>query len=82
VGKDVASAFGYKNTKDALMRHIDEEDKLTSRIDMAGQNRQVIIINKSGLYALILSSKLESAKDSSDGSPAKSFWRRFNELLM
>ena len=82
VGKDVASALGYKNTKDALMRHIDEEDKLGERIVMAGQNRQVIIINESGLYALILSSKLESAKDSSDGSPAKSFWRRFNELLM
>jgi prophage antirepressor-like protein len=56
VGKDVASALGYKNTKDALMRHIDEEDKLGERIVMAGQNRQVIIINESGLYALILSS--------------------------
>ena len=62
VGKDVASALGYKNTKDALMRHIDEEDKLGERIVMAGQNRQVIIINESGLYALILSSKLESAR--------------------
>ena len=62
VGKDVASAFGYKNTKDALMRHIDEEDKLGERIVMAGQNRQVIIINELGLYALILSSKLESAR--------------------
>ena len=62
VGKDVASALGYKNTKDALMRHIDEEDKLGERIVMAGQNRQVIIINESGLYSLILSSKLESAR--------------------
>ena len=42
--------------------HVDNEDKLTSRIVMAGQNRQVVVINESGLYALILSSKLDSAR--------------------
>ena len=62
VGKDVASALGYKNTKDALARHVDEEDKLGSGFTTSGQNREMIIINESGLYALILSSKLESAK--------------------
>ena len=62
VGKDVASALGYINPNKAMIDHVDDEDKLTSRIVMAGQNRQVIIINESGLYALILSSKLESAR--------------------
>ena len=62
VGKDVASALGYVNPNKAMIDHVDDEDKLTSRIVMAGQNRQVIIINESGLYSLILSSKLDSAK--------------------
>ena len=62
VGKDVASGLGYKNTKDALMRHVDEEDKLGSGFTTSGQNREMIIINESGLYSLILSSKLDSAK--------------------
>ena len=62
VGKDVAQALGYVNSNKALIDHVDEEDKLTSRIVMAGQNRQAIVINESGLYALILSSKLDSAK--------------------
>ena len=62
VGKDVASVLGYVNPNKAMIDHVDDEDKLTSRIVMAGQNRQVIIINESGLYALILSSKLESAR--------------------
>ena len=62
VGKDVASGLGYKNTKDALMRHVDEEDKLGARFTTSGQNREMIIINESGLYSLILSSKLDSAR--------------------
>ena len=62
VGKDVTDALGYVNPNKAMIDHVDDEDKLTSRIVMAGQNRQVIIINESGLYALILSSKLEGAR--------------------
>ena len=62
VGKDVADALGYVNPNKAMIDHVDDEDKLTSRIVMAGQNRQVIVINESGLYSLILSSKLESAR--------------------
>ena len=62
VGKDVAPALGYINPNKAMIDHVDNEDKLTSRIVMAGQNRQVVVINESGLYALILSSKLESAR--------------------
>ena len=62
LGRDVASALGYVNPNKAMIDHVDDEDKLSSRIVMAGQNRQVIIINESGLYALILSSKLEGAR--------------------
>ena len=62
VGKDVANVLGYSNTNDALIRHVDEEDKLTSRITMAGQGRDVIVINESGLYSLIFASKLPTAK--------------------
>ena len=62
VGKDIALALGYKNTKDALNRHVDQEDKLGSGFTTSGQNREMTVINESGLYALILSSKLDSAK--------------------
>lgn len=62
VGKDVATILGYKNTKDALLKHVDEEDKLGSQIATSGQNREMKVINESGLYSLILSSKLPSAK--------------------
>ena len=60
--KDVAEALGYNNTMKAVRDHVDEEDKLRERIVLSGQNRQAIFINESGLYALILSSKLESAR--------------------
>ncbi|HFQ4753666.1 TPA: BRO family protein [Staphylococcus aureus] len=62
IGKDVAEILGYANGRDALSKHVDAEDKLTSQIATAGQNRNVTIINESGLYSLIFSSKLENAK--------------------
>lgn len=62
VGKDVATILGYKNTKDALLKHVDDEDKLGSQIATSGQNREMKVINESGLYSLVLSSKLPSAK--------------------
>ena len=62
VGKDVASALGYTNTNQALIKHVDEEDKQTSRFEMGGQKYSMTVINESGLYSLILSSKLESAR--------------------
>ena len=61
-GKDVATALGYKNTAVAIGKHVDFDDKLTSQITIAGQKRDVTVINESGLYALIFGSKLESAK--------------------
>ena len=63
VGKDVATALGYTNTQKAIRDHVDDEDKLTERFVLSGQVRSVIIINESGLYSLILSSKLPQAKE-------------------
>lgn len=62
IGKDVAIALGYADTSDALKKHVDEEDKLTRRFDWSGQNREMYIINESGLYSLIFESRLPSAK--------------------
>lgn len=62
VGKDVATALGYANPKNAVPTHVSEEDKLSTQIEYAGQRREVTVINESGLYALIFGSKLESAK--------------------
>lgn len=64
VGKDVAEALGYKNVRDSLARHIDSDDKRDGVVihDSMGREQKPIIINESGLYSLILSSKLESAK--------------------
>lgn len=62
VGKDVAKVLGYIDTSDALKKHIDEEDKLSRCFADSGQSRKMYIINESGLYSLILSSKLPTAK--------------------
>lgn len=62
-GKDVACALGYTNTRKAIRDHVDDEDKLMERIVTSGQNRNVTFVNESGMYSLILSSKLPSAKD-------------------
>lgn len=62
VGKDVAERLGYKDTADALKRHVDEEDKLTRCFTYSGQSREMYVINESGFYSLVLSSKLPNAK--------------------
>ena len=59
IGKDVAEALGYKDTDQAVRKHVDDEDKLSRRID---GSRNMTLINESGVYSLIFSSKLESAK--------------------
>lgn len=63
VGKDVAGILGYQNGSRDVNRHVDEEDKLKYRFGTSGQDREMIIINESGLYSLILSSKLPQAKE-------------------
>ena len=63
VGRDVATALGYSNTRDALNRHVDKEDRDGVVIhDSIGRQQKAVIINESGLYALILSSQLEQAR--------------------
>lgn len=62
VGKDVAEILGYSNTQKAIRDHVDTEDKLTERFVLSGQNREAVVINESGLYSLVLSSKLPNAK--------------------
>lgn len=62
VGKDVATALGYNNPRDAFKKHIDEEDKGVAKCDTLGGTQETTIINESGLYSLVLSSKLPTAK--------------------
>lgn len=63
VGKDVAEILGYSNTRDALAKHVDGEDKSDVAIrDAIGREQSTAIINESGLYSLVLSSKLPAAK--------------------
>lgn len=62
VGKDVAQVLGYKNPQEAVRTHVDAEDKGVSEILTPGGKQTVPIINESGLYSLILSSKLPGAK--------------------
>lgn len=59
---DVAKALGYKEPQKAIRTHVDPEDKGVSKMDTPGGNQEVVIINESGLYSLILSSKLPKAK--------------------
>ena len=62
VGKDVAEALGYKNTADAIIKHVDKEDRSTIAIRDSAYETRAVVINESGLYSLVLSSKLEQAK--------------------
>ena len=62
-GKDVAEALGYKRSRDAIDQHVEKDDAVKHRLtDSLGRKQLTIFINESGLYSLILSSKLESAK--------------------
>ena len=63
VGKDVAEALGYSNTRKALQDHVDDEDKGVTKRDTLGGIQQMVVINESGLYSLVLSSKLPQAKE-------------------
>ena len=62
VGKDVAEALGYTNSRKAIADHVDEEDKGVTKCYTLGGIQNLIAINESGVYALIFGSKLESAK--------------------
>lgn len=63
VGKDVALALGYKNYRDALLCHAENEDRASVAIHDGSQNRHMVVINESGLYSLIFGSQLPNAKN-------------------
>lgn len=63
VGKDVAVVLGYERPDNAIRNHVDDDDKLMHQISASGQHRKVWVINESGLYSLILSSKLPKARE-------------------
>lgn len=62
VGRDVAEILGYSNSRKALADHVDEEDKGVTKCDTLGGTQEMTVINESGLYSLILSSKLPTAR--------------------
>ena len=62
VAKDIAERLGYSNPRDAIYKHVDPEDKGVANCDTLGGNQGISIINESGLYSLVLSSKLPNAK--------------------
>ena len=62
VGKDVAKILGYSNPRKALIDHVDSEDKGVTKCDTLGGMQELTVINESGLYSLILSSKLPNSK--------------------
>jgi len=62
VGKDVATCLAYSNSRKALTDHVDSEDKGVTKCDTLGGKQELTVINESGLYSLILGSKLPTAK--------------------
>ena len=62
VGRDIAVSLGYANSRDALKKHVDDEDKGVAKCDSLGGTQSLVVINESGMYSLILGSKLPSAK--------------------
>lgn len=62
VGKDIANVLGYSNPQKAVRDHVDEEDKGVNEMDTPGGKQTFVVINESGLYSLIMSSKLPTAK--------------------
>ena len=63
VGKDVAIILGYSNSRKAISDHVDDDDKGVTKCDTLGGTQEMTVINESGLYSLILGSKLPKAKE-------------------
>ena len=62
VGKEIATVLGYSNTRDALYRHVDTEDKVVVNHDTPSGVQKMTMINESGMYSLVIKSKLDKAK--------------------
>lgn len=63
IGKDVAEALGYEAPRNAIANHVKEQDKLMHQISASGQSRNMILINESGFYSLVFSSKMPQAQE-------------------
>ena len=63
VARDVAEILGYKNLTNALLTHVEEDDRITAQVDTAKGTRNTVLINEIGVYSMVLGSKLQSAKD-------------------
>ena len=81
VGNEVAKILGYSNYRNAISNHVDEEDKLRTQVEYAGQTRTVTIINESGLYSLIFDAAKQS-KNESIRKKAKRFKRWVTEDVL
>ncbi len=62
VGKDIAKALGYSNSRDAISKHVDDDDKGVAKCDTLGGKQDLQVINESGMYSLVLGSKLPGAR--------------------
>ena len=62
VGKDIAKALGYSNGRDAISKHVDDDDKGVAKCDTLGGKQDLQIINESGMYSLVIGSKLPGAR--------------------
>ncbi|MGI1808128.1 phage antirepressor [Pediococcus pentosaceus] len=62
IGKDIADILGYSRPDNAIRNHVDDDDKLMHQFSASGQSRNMLVINESGMYSLVLSSKLPNAK--------------------
>lgn len=71
VGKDIAEILGYARADNAIRNHVDSEDKLTHQFSASGQNRNMIIINESGLYSLIFDASKQSKNEKNQRNRSK-----------
>ena len=62
VGKDIAKALGYSNGRDAISKHVDDDDKGVAKCDTLGGKQDLQVINESGMYSLVIGSKLPGAR--------------------
>ena len=63
VARDVAEILGYKNLTNALLTHVEEDDRITAQVDTVKGTRNTVLINEIGVYSMVLGSKLSAAKE-------------------
>ena len=63
VARDVAEILGFKNITNAIITHVEEDDRITEQVDTAKGTRNTVLINEIGVYSMVLGSKLPAAKD-------------------